>query len=208
VQSLAAALGTLGARGHGILGRRLTETELEQFAKYLQLLQKWQRVQRLIGSSDPGWIVEQLFLDSLMFLQVLPRGLTSLCDVGSGAGLPGIPIKIVSRELPVTLLESRQRRVSFLSEAVRVLDLGTTSVESTRAEAAPERLLGSFAAVVLRCAGPIDELVPVVSRLVSPGGVIVCSGPPERHTIPPGGEWREAVDPPAGRRRLFAVFHV
>ena len=208
MQPLAKALGTLEAGATGILGRQLTGSELEQFSKYLQLLQKWQRVQRLVGSTEPGWIVEQLFLDSLLFLQVLPPGLGSLCDVGSGAGFPGIPIRIVSPHIPITLIESRQRRVSFLSEAIRVLDLRNMSVESARVEAPPPELIGSFGAAVLRCAGPVEEMVPAVSRLIAPGGMILCSGPPRRHPLTNGGEWREMVDAVTGRRRLFAVFHV
>ena len=208
MQPLAKALRTLEAGAAGILGRQLTQPELDQFSKYLQLLQKWQRVQRLVGSAEPGWIVEHLFLDSLLFLQILPSAVGSLCDVGSGAGFPGIPIRIVSPNLPVTLIESRQRRVSFLSEAVRVLDLRNASVASARVESPPPELIGSFGAAVLRCAGPVAEMVPAVSRLVSPGGMILCSGPPKPHALPEGGEWREAVDAVGGRRRLFAVFHV
>src|SRR5688572_4764254 len=110
---MSAPLDLLESAGRAILGRPLDQHELAAFGKYLTLLVKWQRVQRLVGSSDPEWIVEHLFLDSLLFLQVLPAELESLADVGSGAGFPGIPIKIVRPDLRVTLIESRQRRVSF-----------------------------------------------------------------------------------------------
>lgn len=208
MQALQTALEVLRTRASGILGRELTETELHMFSKYLQLLRKWQKVQRLIGSAEPGWIVDRLFLDSLMFLQILPPEIESICDVGSGAGLPGIPMKIVKPDLHVTLIESRQRRVSFLSEAIRVLGLGNAAVLAIRVEDAPPSIRRSFEAAVLRCAGSVDEMVPVVSGLVAPGGLIVCSGPPERRPLSWGGEWREAHDPVGRKERLFAVFRV
>ena len=77
---------TSGARSS--LGRALTEPELEAFDKYLKLLQQWQRSQRLIGSTEPRWIVENLFLDSLLFLHLVPDDVRSVADLGSGAGVP------------------------------------------------------------------------------------------------------------------------
>jgi len=197
----------LAAGAHSILGRPLGVLELQTFDKYLALLQKWQRVQRLVGSAEPAWIVENLFLDSLLFLRVLPPGLPAIADVGSGAGLPGIPMKIVLPSLDVTLIESRLRRASFLAAAIRELGLSRARVVSTRVEGVAEELLGTFGAVVMRCAGGMEDLLPSVSKLVSPGGVIVCSGPPSRKTLQ-GGEWVEVQGYKAGRTRLFAVFRV
>ena len=69
---------------------------------------------RIIGSTEPDWIVEGLLLDSLLFLRVLSPDVQSILDFGAGAGLPGIPIKIVRPEIELTLLEARRRRASFL----------------------------------------------------------------------------------------------
>jgi len=197
----------LAAGAQSILDRPLGVLELEAFDKYLALLQKWQRVQRLVGSAEPEWIVEHLFLDSLLFLRVLPRDLAAIADVGSGAGFPGIPMKIVLPDLDVTLIESRQRRASFLTAAVRELGLARVRVVGTRVEGVPEGLLGAFGAVVMRCAGGMKELLPLVSKLVSPGGLVVCSGPPVRIPLE-GGEWVEVRGYKPGRTRLFAVFRV
>ena len=103
-------LEALSRGAEAILGRRLSEAERDSFAKYLSLLLKWQKSHRLVGSDEPMWIVEHLFLDSLLFLKLLPASCRKLADVGSGAGLPGLPIKIVRRELDVLLVESRRRR--------------------------------------------------------------------------------------------------
>jgi 16S rRNA (guanine527-N7)-methyltransferase len=200
-------LDMLAAGAQYILGRPLGALELESFDKYLWLLQKWQRVQRLVGSSEPEWIVENLFLDSLLFLRALPRDLVAIADVGSGAGFPGIPLKIVLSDLDVTLIDSRQRRASFLAAAVRELGLVRARVVTARVEGVPEALLGAFGAIVMRCAGGMEELLPSVSRLVSPGGMVICSGPPVRRPLE-GGEWVEVQGFRPGRTRLFAVFRV
>jgi 16S rRNA (guanine527-N7)-methyltransferase len=197
----------LAAGAQYILGRPLGAVEMDAFDKYLRLLQKWQRVHRLIGSAEPEWIVENLFLDSLLFLRVLPRDLVAIADVGSGAGFPGIPMKIVLPELDVTLIESRQRRASFLAAATRELGMARARIISARVEGVPEGLRGAFGAVVMRCAGGMEELLPSVSKLVSPGGMVVCSGPPARRPLE-GGEWVEVQGYRPGRTRLFAVFRV
>src|SRR5262249_56330757 len=106
-----------------ILGRELSNRERADFDSYLKLLLKWQKTQRLVGSSDPMWIVEHLFLDRLLFLSVLPATVQSLADVGSGAGLPGVPIKIVKRDMQVFLIESRRRRGRFVASLARGLVL-------------------------------------------------------------------------------------
>src|SRR5687768_17678994 len=106
-----------------ILGRSLAREQVDQFLKYLELLVKWQKVQRLVGSVEPQSIVDDLLLDSLLFVRVLPPGIRTLMDLGSGAGLPGLPLAIVLPETDITLVEARQKRSSFLSTAVRELHL-------------------------------------------------------------------------------------
>jgi 16S rRNA (guanine527-N7)-methyltransferase len=199
------ALETLASGARSILGRALTEPEATAFEKYLKLLQKWQSVQRLVGSSDPEWIVEQLFLDSLLFVRLLPAGIESLADLGSGAGLPGIPIKIVRPEMSVTLIESRERRVSFLSTVVREVGLGRIQVVHARAEEIAASTPGAFDAVVMRCAGDPGGVMPVAMRLVAPNGTIVVAGSPTERPIE-GGEWVEVPGVRPGRSRKFVVF--
>jgi 16S rRNA (guanine527-N7)-methyltransferase len=204
---MSAPLDLLESAGRAILGRPLDQHELAAFGKYLTLLVKWQRVQRLVGSSDPEWIVEHLFLDSLLFLQVLPAELESLADVGSGAGFPGIPIKIVRPDLRVTLIESRQRRVSFLSAVVRELGLDRIQLLNERFERLGPDTEGTFGAVVMRCAGDPEVLLPDARRLVSQGGAVVLSGPPEQRPISAGG-WIEVQGVRPGQTRRFAVYRV
>jgi len=165
-------------------------------------LLKWQKTQRLVGSADPRWIIEHLFLDSLLFLKVLPAHVGSLLDLGAGAGVPGIPIKLVRRDLALVLVESRRRRASFLSAVIRELGLDGVRVINARAEKIRERI--EVDAVVMRCAGPVEELRAAARTFVRPGGMIVAAGPPEAR--PSGaGHWIEVADPVSGRGRRFLV---
>jgi 16S rRNA (guanine527-N7)-methyltransferase len=168
-------------------------------------LVKWQKVHRIVGSADPMWIVEHLFLDSLLFLTLLPPSLRTLVDLGSGAGLPGLPIKIVSRELEITLVESRRRRAAFLSSAVRELKLERAHVVEGRIENLLGELEGRFEGVVMRCAGDVSELIPLAARLVESHGVVVAAGPP-RPTPLALGEWVTVPGVKPGTTRRFAIY--
>jgi 16S rRNA (guanine527-N7)-methyltransferase len=175
---------------------------VDQSAQYIALLVKWQRSQRLVGSSDPDWIVDHILLDSLLFTRVIPAASRSILDVGSGAGVPGVPLGIVLPESTVTLLEARAKRVSFLSAVVRELDLTDCEVVHGRLETLAAERGRRYDTVVMRCAGDPSEFYPAAATLLTPGGVIAASGPPRRRPIS-RGEWRE-VDGPLGRR-LFWV---
>jgi 16S rRNA (guanine527-N7)-methyltransferase len=197
-------LNALAQGAAAILGRELTGFERANFAKYLNLLIKWRRSHRLVGSADPHWIVENLFLDSLLFLRVLPPALSSLLDLGSGAGVPGIPIKIVRTGLTLVLVESRRRRASFLSAVVRELGLENTRVIGGRAEEFTHELAGRFDAVVMRCAGDVEALLPTAARLVVPSGMVVASGPPAPRPTK-AGEWISVEGYKPGSTRRFLI---
>jgi len=153
------------------------------------------------------WIVEHLFLDSLLFLKMLPSTAATILDLGSGAGLPGLPMKIINEDLDVTLAESRRRRASFLSTAVRELALSRTRVISDRLEDPARELEGRFDAVVMRCAGDLNKLMPLASRLATRGGVVVASGPPESRALNLG-DWVVVPSWVPGKTRRFAVLHI
>jgi 16S rRNA (guanine527-N7)-methyltransferase len=187
------------------LGRPVTSVEAGCLSKYLNLLIKWQRSQRLIGSDDPMWIVDNVIVDSLLFKRALPEGVTRLADVGSGAGIPGIPLAVVLPEVAVTLIEARQKRGSFLAAALRELGLRNCTLVNQRLEDVRDDLSGRFDAVVLRCAGNPIALLRDLGAVVVRGGVVVASGPPERFEVSVG-DWLE-VDGPNGMRR-FWVYQV
>jgi 16S rRNA (guanine527-N7)-methyltransferase len=175
---------------------------VDLFGTYAELLVRWQRVHRLVGSTDPGWMVDHLMLDSLLFGQLLPSPDALTMDFGSGAGIPGIPLKIAHRGLRMVLLEPRRRRASFLAEAVRTLNLDDTRVIGLRSEDAlrkqPE-LTGSFHMVLARCAGPSAETLASTAAFAGRNGRIVISGPPRPDGGPEEG-WRQLPHPTLGPR--------
>jgi 16S rRNA (guanine527-N7)-methyltransferase len=167
---------------------------------------KWQSVHRLLGSAEPVWIVERIFLDSLLFRRVLPSDARDILDAGSGAGVPGIPLKLIDPGLRLTMVESRQKRVSFLSTAIRQLSLAETEVMGERLEGLVGELAGRFDAVVARCAGDVGYLFGLGAHLVRPGGIVIASGPPREHRLP-AGQWVTVPGIRKGETRRFAVFH-
>ncbi len=198
-------LKALANGAEAILGRVLDELERENFSKYLTLLLKWQKAHRLVGSDDPMWIVEHLFLDSLLFLRLLPSSARTLADLGSGAGLPGLPIKIVRRDIDVVLIESRRRRAMFLTSAVRAMKLEDVRVLEGRVEDLVSELRGTFDAVVMRCAGDIEVMIPVAADLVSDHGIVIASGPPNPKPLSVG-DWVTVPGLRRGMSRRFAIY--
>jgi 16S rRNA (guanine527-N7)-methyltransferase len=186
-----------------ILGRALTDAEAAQFDKYLKLLIKWQRSQRLVGSAAPDWIIDHIVLDSLLFTRLLPWTAERILDVGSGAGVPGVVLKIVREHTAFTLLEARAKRISFLSAVVRELALRDCEVLNGRLEAIANERVAHYDAIVMRCAADPATLIPIAVPLLRPAGVIIASGPPTRRPSR-GGEWVE-VEGPLGTRRFWTT---
>ena len=189
-----------------ILGRALSEEERDALHKYMNLLMKWQSTYRLVGSGEREWILEHVVLDSLLYTKVVPGGAGEIADLGAGAGVPGIPLSVVLRPARVCLVESQQRRVAFLAAAVRELDLDNASVFSGRVAdpEIPVDLLGRFDAVVGRCAGNAEKVVPIGLSLVKPGGLVIVSGPPRLRTISVG-HWITVPGIREGSTRRFVV---
>jgi 16S rRNA (guanine527-N7)-methyltransferase len=182
--------------------RPLSRPEGQKLINYLKLLRKWQKTHRLIGSDDPAWILENVFVHSLCFLEALPSESRVIADVGSGAGLPGVPIAIVRPDLDLTLVEAKQRRVSFLSTVVRELSLDATRVLGERVEDLGENYASRFDAVVMRCAGGgSSRVLAEASRILRPGGVVVVSAH-SSSSLPAGAE-AIVVRAPSGARWTF-----
>ncbi len=189
-----------------VLGRPLSRGERARFTEYLGLLTRWQRAQRLVGSVEPRWVFKNLFVDSLLFLKVLPAAACDVLDLGSGAGVPGIPLKIVKPDLRLTLLEGHRKRVSFLRAVVRELGLDAVDVVNARAEVWIPEHRCAFDAVLMRCAGPAEEMLRLGEQALRADGVAITSGPPAAASVPYG----EAVVVRAtacGRERRFVVVH-
>jgi 16S rRNA (guanine527-N7)-methyltransferase len=138
------------------------------FDQYIQLLLAHNRRANLIGPLDEAAIRRDLIADSLLPGEVLaPEG--ALLDLGSGAGLPGIPLAIRFRDTPVHLVEPRQKRHTFLRIAVRRLGLDNVTIHGCRVEdlVLPDGV-GTAAAKAFR---PLPSLLDTYSSLLPPGGL-------------------------------------
>lgn len=157
-----------------------------------------------MGSDNPVWVVRNVILDSLLFLRVLPADARRVMDLGAGAGVPGVPLKVVRSEIEMVLLEARQRRASFLAEVVRQLGLSGCSVVAERAEAVADRYAGTFDAVVMRCAGRPTAVISLALQFVRTEGVVILSGPPDPEPTE-RGRWLEVPGIDGDETRRFLV---
>jgi 16S rRNA (guanine527-N7)-methyltransferase len=149
----------------------LPGTALKQLSDYLRLIEKWNRVHNLTAVREPGQMVVLHLLDSLAVLPYLADA-RGLLDVGTGAGLPGIPLAIARPDLDVTLLDSSHKKAAFLEQARAELGLANVNVVCERVEQwRPGR---TFDVVVSRAFSELAEFVAQSAHLVSPGGVLLA----------------------------------
>jgi 16S rRNA (guanine527-N7)-methyltransferase len=147
----------------------LTPQTAEKFTTYLALLQKWNARTNLTAIRDQEGILSRHFLESILCAHALPAGITTLLDFGSGAGFPGIPIALIRSNLLVTLAESKNKKATFLREAVRTLFSDhalNTKVHSGRAETLNQK----FDCITLRAVDKMETALPAAINLLAPTG--------------------------------------
>ena len=116
-------------------GMELSDKQIAQFNLYYELLTAKNKVMNLTAITEYNDVVKKHFIDSMMISRVLDmKKISSLCDVGTGAGFPGIPLKIVYPHLQLTLVDSVGKRVNFLSEVVEKLGLEDVEAIHSRTE--------------------------------------------------------------------------
>jgi 16S rRNA (guanine527-N7)-methyltransferase len=198
LDELMVALQALAARPAGRDDRR-------RFQRYLDLFLRWNGTHRMTALDSAAAIVQGLFIDSLLFLALLPPRPLALVDIGAGAGIPGLPLRLADPAITVTLVEARRKRVSFLLAAQRELDLGDVAVKEGRADVLLEQepdLAGAFDVVVARSVGPPEALLPLARKYLKAGGLFVVSGPPNPLPQEPFKIVRVAV-PGTRKSRVF-----
>jgi len=157
-------------RDAAALGVALADAQVATLERYLDLLEKWNRVYNLTAIRERSRMVTHHLLDSLAVLPHL-RG-PRVLDVGSGAGLPGIPIAVANPALQVTLLESNHKKSAFLTQAVAELQLANVQVVTERVESwQPE---ARFDTIVSRAFAELGEFVSLAGRLLAPQGVLAA----------------------------------
>jgi 16S rRNA (guanine527-N7)-methyltransferase len=162
------------ARGVGELALQLPPGAQERLLRYLELLGKWNRTYNLTAIRDPLEMVSHHLLDSLVVLPHLPipPNAATLADVGSGAGLPGIPLAIARPQWQVTLNDSNQKKTAFLRQAAIELGLRNVAVHEGRVEAwqPAER----FAVVISRAFAELADFISACRHLVVDGGALAA----------------------------------
>ena len=153
------------------LGLDLPFATEEKLLAYLALLAKWNRTYNLTALRDEAAMVAVHLLDSLVLLPHL-GAIRSLADVGSGGGLPGIPLALARPEVAVSLIESSQKKASFLKQAKIELALTKVTIECARAEeVAPAT---PFEAVISRAFSDLAAFVRAAGHLLAPGGRLLA----------------------------------
>jgi 16S rRNA (guanine527-N7)-methyltransferase len=177
----------------------------KQLIDYFTLLIRWNARTNLTAVRGPDQILERHFLESIACAQLLPAGIATLLDYGSGAGFPGLPIAICRSEIAVTLAESQNKKAAFLLEAIRVTGV-TARVHSGRAETLAEK----FDCVTLRAVDRMERAVQSASHLVTSNGwLALLTTDAEylatRAAAGPSFSWSDFQPLPGGERRILAL---
>lgn len=178
-------------RGLNALALALPGDAREKLLAYLELLAKWNKTYNLTAIRDQEMMISHHLLDSLAVLPHLPPG--PLADVGSGGGLPGIPLAIAEPARRVTLNDANHKRAAFLQQAVIELRLSNADVHVGRVQA--WRPVQGFACVITRGFAELADFISACRHLLAPGGVLAAMKgvfpQAELERVPVGAECRD-----------------
>ncbi len=154
----------------------LTETQKQQFNKYYELLTEWNKVMNLTGITEYDEVNEKHFVDSLAIVKAVDmNGVSSVIDIGTGAGFPGIPLKIAFPQLHVVLLDSLNKRIKFLDAVIEELGLEDIITLHGRAEdyARKEEYREKFDLCVSRAVANLATLSEYCIPYIRVGGIFI-----------------------------------
>jgi len=152
------------AAGLATLGLDLPVADQAKLIAFRDLLLKWNKTYNLTALRDPGLAISHHLLDSLAILPHLGSG--PLLDVGSGGGLPGIPLAIACPELSVSMVDTVQKKTTFLQQAAIELGLKNVAVHHARVE----EISGQYAQISSRAFSELALFVSLTRHLLAPGG--------------------------------------
>ncbi len=167
--------------GADVFGIRLTEKQADACLVYLLELRKWNSKMSLTAVRDEQEIIIKHFIDSFSHVRGFdPLPGSRLMDMGSGAGFPGLPLKIAFPDLQVLLVESIRKKATFLRHVIRTLALTGAEVAESRTEDLGEAHLAAFDVVTCRAFAKMETALEAGARFVKPRGLLVLSrGPAE-----------------------------
>ena len=156
------------------LGINLSEIQLKQFYSYMNLLIEWNKKINLTAITEPDEIILKHFVDSLTISKYISDG-TNVVDVGTGAGFPGIPLKIVRQDVDITLLDSLQKRINFLDEVINELNLEKITTVHSRVEdfGKNKKYREEFDIATSRAVANLSTLSEYLLPLVKVGGKVI-----------------------------------
>lgn len=165
--------------GFDALGLSLEERALERFRIYFEYLEEINQVMNLTAISGEEDVARLHFLDCAALLSLEDLRGKRVADVGTGAGFPGLVLKILCPDISLTLMDSLDKRVRFLRELCEKLDFPDVECLHCRAEEAPRALRESFDAVTARAVARLDLLCELCLPLVRPGGLFIAMKGPD-----------------------------
>jgi len=193
----------------------LSPAQLHNISTYIDLLLRWNQRVNLTAIRDPEDIVTRHFGESLFAARILfPNGTPeetaadcpSVADLGSGAGFPGLPIKLWAPQVHLTLIESNHKKATFLREIVRALTLTDVNIQNARAESLAET---TYNLVTLRAVEHFEAILPVAASLVAPTGrLALLIGSTQLDTARsnlPTLSWAAPEPIPLSRTRVLAI---
>lgn len=153
----------------------LTENQIEKFYKYMELLLEWNKKINLTAITDEDEIILKHFIDSLTVLKYINEN-DKIIDVGTGAGFPGIPIAIMMPNVKITLLDSLNKRINFLNEVIRELDLKNIETIHSRSEDCGKDILfrEKYDIALARAVANLSTLSEYLLPFIKIDGKMIC----------------------------------
>ena len=184
-----------------------SDDQISKIRAYTLLLLRWNRSVGLTSITDPVEIVGRHFGESMYGSRLLPMENCRLVDIGTGAGFPGLALKIACPGIQLTLIESNKKKCAFLSEVIRILEFTGVEIRPERfEEIRPETVLANI--VTSRAVGEFKQLLRwSASALVRRGHLILWVGTEDSTRIAstPGWNWQPAVRIPDSQRRFILI---
>lgn len=153
-------------------GYDLTERQVEQFCLYYDFLMEENKKYNLTAITEPKDVVLKHFIDSVIGEKFIRNG-ASIIDVGTGAGFPGVPLKIVRQDIKLTLLDSLQKRINFLNELLRQLGINDVITVHERSEDYCQKHREMFDVALSRAVAPMVTLSEYLLPFVKVGGKVL-----------------------------------
>jgi 16S rRNA (guanine527-N7)-methyltransferase len=179
----------------------------EQIRTYIDLLLRWNRRISLTAIESPEEIVRTHFAESLLATKAVPNLHGRLADVGTGAGFPGLPLRMYMPDLQLTLIEPNAKKCAFLAEVVRTLELDNAEIIQRRYEDV-RKPDPPFDIVTARALGQFQEFAEWAESVVAPGGlVMVWTGPDGKSELERKKSWKWPAPYaiPGSKHRLIVV---